>query len=170
MNKNDFKAVRDKLLKDKKTLAVVAVGLLGMLTLLLSSFGGNEAEQTQEDYFLQQTERDKKELAQLISDVAGAGKTRVMITYDSSEELIFATDTDTSTAENKSDIKREHIIVDEGSDETGLVAKTVYPSVRGVAVVCQGGNNPIVKEQIISIVSALFDISTNKITVADMAE
>ncbi len=169
MEKIKITALKEKLIGDKKNLAVLIIGLLGMLLILFSSFSDGEEARSEDDYFLSQMERDKKELTQLLSDVAGAGKTRVMISYESSEEVVFVADTQTDTAENKSDTKREYIIIDEGSDETGLVAKTIYPCVRGVAVVCQGGGNPIVKEQIISIVSALFDISTNKITVADMA-
>ena len=44
--------------------------------------------------------------------------------------------------------------------------KEIYPEIRGIAVVCDGGNNPVIKEQLVSILSALFGINTNRISVA----
>ena len=39
------------------------------------------------------------------------------------------------------------------------------PSVRGVIVVCDGGNNIIVKEKVTSAVSGVFGISTTRVSV-----
>ena len=95
----------------------------------------------------------------------------MLIMYDASEEYIYAKDTEEDTKtenENERDInyKSRHIIIKEDGDESGLRIKEIYPEVRGVAVICEGGDNPVVKEQIISALKALFDINTNCISVA----
>ena len=43
--------------------------------------------------------------------------------------------------------------------------KSVYPEIKGVAVVCEGASDPVVREQIVSVITALFDISSKNISV-----
>ena len=98
-----------------------------------------------------------------------------MITYDTSDENVYAKDMD-EEFENKENapveqrIKSEYIIINGSDGEAGLKIKNVYPTVRGVAVVCDGANDPNVKGQIVSVVSALFDINSTRISVAEMAK
>ena len=48
-----------------------------------------------------------------------------------------------------------------------VVAET-YPEVRGVLVICQGGDNPVVIQQISEGVMALFRVEAHKIKVMKM--
>ena len=116
-----------------------------------------------------------EQLTELISKINGAGRVKVMITYDTSDENVYAKDMD-EEFENKENapveqrIKSEYIIINGSDGEAGLKIKNVYPTVRGVAVVCDGANDPNVKGQIVSVVSALFDINSTRISVAEMAK
>ena len=98
-----------------------------------------------------------------------------MITFDASDENVYAKDTDEEFENNESSpieqrMKSEYIIIKGSDGEEGLKIKNVYPTVRGVAVVCDGANDPNVKGQIVSVVSALFDINSTRISVAEMAK
>lgn len=94
-----------------------------------------------------------------------------MITYESYEETVYAYDKNENTdAQGEREFRSEYIVLDSGDKEDGMKVKVLLPEVRGVAVVCQGGGNPIIKEQIITAISALFNISSNKISVAVMAK
>ena len=53
--------------------------------------------------------------------------------------------------------------------EEALKTGLLNPKVMGVAVICEGGEDPIVRERIYSLISALFDINTNSISVTVMA-
>ena len=64
----------------------------------------------------------------------------------------------------------EYKIIDGNNNEEGLPLKVILPEIKGIAIVCTGGENPVVKEQIISSLSALFNISSNRISVAVMAK
>ena len=46
-------------------------------------------------------------------------------------------------------ISREqtHILMDRGSGEEPLVEKQIEPQVRGVMILCEGAENPVVREQ-----------------------
>mgnify|MGYP000724289646 CR=1 FL=1 len=46
-----------------------------------------------------------------------------------------------------------------------VVLKEIYPKVKGVIVVAQGGDNVEIKNQIISAVMSLLDLDANKIEV-----
>ena len=67
-------------------------------------------------------------------------------------------------------MEEKYIIVDTSQGESGLAIKIIYPKIRGVAVVCSGGDDPIVNSRIKSLVSALFDIGSNRISIARRAE
>ena len=47
-----------------------------------------------------------------------------------------------------------------------MLLKVIEPNIRGVAIVCDGGENAAVRENIINAVSAVLDIKTNKISVS----
>lgn len=87
-------------------------------------------------------------LQTLISNLAGAGETRVMVTLQCGEESIYAADTETSadgTAASK------HVI----TGGTGLVETIQTPQVQGVAVLCQGGEDPCRPDAHTALVQAL---------------
>lgn len=177
MNINLFKDLNEKtkfiiqkLKTDKKAMVILLLGITGMLMILFSEPSNNRYEQksvpAESVYNQNAIEND---LTKLIESIQGAGETEVMITYESAEENVYATNEDVKSGENDTDIKKEYLIIETDSGETGLKIKLIYPKVRGVAVICKGGGDPIVEEKIYSLISALFDISTNKISVAPMA-
>ena len=167
LNSDSVKKVAEKLKKDKKTLIIMLVGISGMLLIMLAPSAA-KSQETQEsnivyDYNISDIQN---ELRILVESIKGAGEARVFITYESEKENVYAMNIDEKSDGSEVHFKSEYIITD---DDSGLILKVMYPKVKGVAVVCKGGSDPVVKEKIYSVVSALFDISTNKISVADMA-
>ena len=61
--------------------------------------------------------------------------------------------------------EREYVITDVDGNGTPIKVKLVFPKLRGIAVVCRGGGNPINQEKIVSLLSALFDLSSNRVYV-----
>lgn len=157
----------EKLKKDKKILIILLLGISGMAIIMLiptkEETKNNTSQSIVRDYDNVNIEYEIKEL---IESIKGAGEARVYITYESDSENVYAVNTDEKSDGGEIHFKSEYVITD---DETGIILKVLYPKVRGVAVVCKGGSDPVVKEKIYSVLSALFDISTNKISVADMA-
>ena len=172
MNKNELKQLITNFKNYKKAIILIAVALTGMLLIMLSETGNKEAEKCTDNIHAAVSESElSKEVETFIENIKGAGKTRVMLTFEALEETVYAVDRDEDSAsDGRHNIKDKYVIIDGGSKEEGLKLKVVSPKVRGVAVVCEGGDNPLIKGQIISAVSALFDISSNKISVAVMAD
>ena len=167
-----FSEVTGKLKKDKKAFFTVIIGISGMLLVLLSElplFSGQGSAEKEEkpSYISTDLEQDTQ---RLISQISGAGKVSVMLTYDSSEETVWAKDTDgKNIIQDEYAYNSKHIIVDGRDGETGLAVKVIYPRVRGVAVVCSGGDDPTGKSEIKALLSALFDIGSNRISIAPRA-
>lgn len=174
MNSKYFKELYSKLRKDKKTFAILIMGMAGILLILLSGSGGNEKESVPSDFqqLLVKSEAEMSEsLEKLIENIEGAGKAEVMLTFESYGETVYAHNNEENfSPDGETDYMKEYIIIDGNNGENGLKLKVTAPEIKGVAVICQGGKNPVIKEQIVSVVSALFNISSNKISVAAMAK
>ena len=100
----------------------------------------------------------EEQLTTLIEQISGAGKTIVMVTLESGEETIYATDTQSGQTQSQ----ETHILLDDGS---ALAETTYLPTVCGVAVVCDGGGDVRVAARITELVRALLDLPANHICV-----
>jgi stage III sporulation protein AG len=121
----------------------------------------------------------EQHLAEVLSQIDGAGDVTVMITLKSSSEKVIEKDVNvenesvsetdsqggTRTTENYS--KGESTIYNDSGDngEEPYVSKEISPQIEGVLVVASGGGNAVVKENITESVQALFDIDTHKIRI-----
>ena len=169
----EIRTALQKLKNDKTALFTVIIGLIGMLLVVLSELPlfSAEAESKKDIEGLYSCAELEKETEKLLSQIKGAGRVSVMLTFESDEEMIYAKDTEEKTkGDGDEQSKADHIIVDSSDGETGLVVKVIYPKVRGVAVVCTGGDDPLVRSEVSAVVSALFDIGSNRISIARMAE
>lgn len=120
-------------------------------------------------------------LEEILKGMAGVGDVRVMITLESSEELVVEKDSSinrSNTAEsdseggsrniNQADSKEATIYRTEGSDSEPYVVKTLSPRVEGVFVVARGAGTGEVNRNITEAVQALFGVEAHKIKVVKM--
>ena len=176
----------ERIKKDKKLLLLLAAGMLGMLLLLATEFlpAGSEGEEASEVRSPEEAARDQgtylsdveKNLEEIISSIAGAGRTKVMVTLENSEESVWATQGNRSEESGGADgggqysSEEEYVLIrSSASEEGGLLLKIIQPRIRGVAIVCDGGDNVYVREKITAAVASVLDISTAKISIAKMA-
>lgn len=169
---------------------IVIIGLLGIGLILLSGLlpEKNDKTQTQTNsqiayVSLTQYENElEQNLADIISSINGAGKTRVLLTMDSTVEQVYATDKNMTqkdtvnsgeaTQTNKdTSADSTYITVElaDGTQQTVLL-KEIQPRVRGVLVVCSGGDNSVVKEKIVDAVTKALDISSSRVSVAGLSQ
>lgn len=168
--KNKFKEKQDK-----KLYAIFLLGCIGILMVSVSDFFdlafGKEKEEdinSTEDVLILESRLEEK-LEEEISKISGAGKTSVMITFDSSKEYFYAQNSSEDIDETEVKKENEFVITEGESGDTPIMLKTKEAKVRGVLVICEGGENALVREKIIESVCALLDIPSNHISVAKMA-
>lgn len=126
----------------------------------------------------------EQSLAEIISSINGAGSTKVMLTMESTVEQVFAenknmsqnssnnTKQQSDTVNNRDlTAQSSYITVElsDGSQQTVLV-KEIQPKVRGVLIVCSGGDNEVVKAKITDAVTKALDISSSRVSVAGLAQ
>ena len=125
----------------------------------------------------------EEKLEQGLSYIDGVGKVKVMITLKAGTEQVVLKDLSDSgmntiekdagggnrtITENET---TEVTIYTENSDGSMIpyVAQTLSPIVEGVTVVCEGGDDAMVRANITEVVKALFPVEVHKIKVVRMA-
>lgn len=118
-----------------------------------------------------QIEDLEKRLCTLLESVQGAGKVQVMITLENTGETIYAQDQKTQTQAQNSTVNTTndttHVVLDGGNADKALVETQYLPEIKGVAVVCTGGNDIIVVKRITDLVSVVLGISSNRVCVTN---
>jgi len=161
--------------KNKKLIWIVLVGCIGILMISVSELTANDnseyTERKDQYTFLaeEQTLMLEAKLEEKISEISGAGKTSVMITADSSKEYFYAENHSENSEETEKSIEREFVVIEGENGDEPIVLKIKESKIRGVLVICEGGDNPVIKEKIIEAVCALLDVSSNSVSVAKMA-
>lgn len=174
--KEDKKFKLFSLLSKKNIKIVVAVIIMLIAVILYIGINDNEktvvsTSRSDDGYLstLEYCERIEEKLENIISQIDGAGNVTVMVSVEGSPELIYVSDTDnkTSTSSNGSTTTSTSspIIIGSGANSTGIIKTESLPDVKGVIVVSSGASKVSIKLDILTAVSTLLDISTDKITI-----
>ena len=153
----------------KKYRYVLLVLLAGIFLMALPD--GEKAQTETEVPAIESTAQPtlQDSLAEILSQIEGAGKVRVLLTQAAGEQTIYQTDEDISTSENSSDIRRETVIItDSGRGETGLIRQVNPPTYLGAVVLCQGADSAKVRLAIVEAVMSVTALSSDNITVLKM--
>ena len=161
---------------------VLAGGLLGILLLCVTSLPGSKSAEGSKNPASESIRVDltdyeqqlERRLSEIIGAIAGAGETKVMLTLDCGNEPIYATQGKTDqksshgaeTGEESLSASKEYVIIGSGGGAQGLVLKMLEPQVRGVAVICQGGDDILVRQAVVEAVTAVLGVGSNKVSVA----
>ena len=108
----------------------------------------------------------QEELEQILTQVRGAGKVKVLLTESSGAQTVYQTDQD-SRGEDSSNVKTV-IITDADRNQNGLIYRIDPPVYLGAVIVCQGGDSAAVKLAIVEAVSSVTGLSSDRITVLKM--
>lgn len=149
-----------------RMLLIIGGALLGILLLLFG--GGIAAEEEQEsapspqeilsqDELLVYQAHLEERVRLICESVRGVGRVSAIVSLESGFESIYATE--------YKDNDETYVILGSGSSASALLLGKAAPTVCGIGVVCEGGDNPIIQNELISLLSATFHISSNRIYV-----
>lgn len=149
---------------------IVIIGIIGIILILLSdmipsSTTNSENKQINYQQYTKELEQNTKNI---ISSIEGVGKCNVMITLDETDENVYAMDTDEKNSSGSISSKNEYVFYEKNNDDTPILIKQYFPKVKGIVVVCQGGDDVVVKEEVICAITSLFDIPSSKISVSKL--
>ncbi len=121
------------------------------------------------------------DLEDILSNINGVGKVKVMITYaetsktipvyneESSEENTEETDSEGGTRKvTQTDTRKEVIYEETDNGSTIITQSIVSPTIEGAIITAEGANDATVKTNIIQAVGAVTGLATHKIQVFEM--
>lgn len=138
--------IKELLKTDKAMKILLAAGAAIILLIALSGLFGKSAHKPDSAGSgvsdLAEYERGlEKRLTEILSRIGGVGEANVMVTLDTSEQTEYGKNAD-------------------------MLLSVTAPKVRGVIVVCEGGDSVSVKEKVIEAVTGVFGISSLRISVS----
>ena len=113
------------------------------------------------------------ELEEMLGYISGVGDVKLIIVYNGGDSLEIASTIDKTTTSVEED-GRVTVTVDEMSspvlDDSGnpLVIGETRAEIEGVLVVCEGGDDPKVRVEIMSALANLLNVKYDSINVLDM--
>lgn len=157
--------------KEKKTIYLFAIATLGIILIviapLFSEKNFNMKNENELEKYIINTEN---RLQNTVSSIKGAGKTQVFISVENTFETVYASNA--SINERSDDINtnkttQKELAYSTGKDksEEPVVVKQICPKISGILVVCEGGENTVIREEIIYAVSTAVGVPTSKIYV-----
>lgn len=168
---------------------ILIVGLLLLVIAWPTSSGSDEEKAGDKDSgaasgaaqgteSLTYEEQLEKKLAEVLSKVKGAGEVSVMITLESSSELVLQVDESQNSGviheedsaggvrdSTESSYSKDTVLT--GSGDSPYVIKEINPKVSGVLVIVEGAGSASVKNEIYEAVEALFNLPVHKIKVLE---
>ena len=125
----------------RKIILLLLLVLAGVALIMLSSLADGEQVGDGELTLAEYKATLEEELADVCSRVGGVGRCRVVLTFERGEENVY-----------------------KGS----LLEEQRPPKVMGVSIVCEGGSDASVKVALSDMMSSLFGIGRNRISVLEM--
>ncbi len=159
-------------IKNKKNFLIVSLGFVGIFLIFISEIVPEKEKEiikTPSDFPSGFELELENRLEEAVSQISGAGKTDITITLESSKEYFYAKNSSENNGDSETEKESEFVILEGSEGEEPIVLKTDEAKIRGVLVVCEGGNDPFVCEKILEAICALLDIPSNKVSVAEMA-
>lgn len=139
---------------------------------------GTEAVETLNQKEGETKDKLEKSLEAILSQIKGAGKVSVMVTFYSGNESVPAYNTKNSTSDTQEKDKdggtrsvkqseRENSIIFEESDgvKKPYITKELLPKVKGVVIVADGAGDAEVRSSLSKATEALFEVASHKIQV-----
>lgn len=170
--------LKEKVLKGIKSPKVlIMLGLIGILLIFISSLGSKTEKMPDtekngsfsvENYRLS-LEDDIKDL---VYNITGSKDVSVVVTLENTESYSYA-DTREQATSGKTDQKaetteqelKEGYITVKTADggEQALIVTSNMPEIRGVAIVCQGGDDSLINEKVTNAVTAVLGITKKRV-------
>lgn len=182
-----YKQLTEQILKNPKAeKTIIILCVIGMALVFISGyidFGGKKETSDNKNDTESYKAKLENEISETVSLVSGVGRTKVMITLENGVEYIYVSEENKNVALSEdyvnSDRKRTSqtdnskqnvIIVDSpGGGKEALIKTEIEPQIKGVLIVCDGGDSEEIKSEIKEILSSLLNISEKKISVSKLS-
>lgn len=154
----------ENIIKNKKLIFPILGVVLAMLLFFSSNSETPSQTSTLNEYKAKYdseqlktyTEQLEEKIASFLGEISGITNVSVILTVESSSETVYATQGSNS----------DYVLVkDSKGNENAIPLTEISAKIRGIAVVCDYGENESLKKTVIELLSNLFDVGANRISV-----
>lgn len=172
----------------KGTKIALAIGLSAILIIFVMNMFSTEKkspaaaseEKSSEAYTLEL----EKRVLQIIESIEGVGNSKILITLENGVENIYADEQKSNTdstedvdeqsgskkTTEREDTENTIVIIDNDNGGREPVIKTkIEPRVKGVVIVCEGGDNELVKQRVTDAVTTALSIPLKKVCITKLS-
>lgn len=147
-----------KFLTSRNNIVPIVILIIGVIIMLSVSWGGSTKKEVQTTF---DTAGEETRLEEILSDIDGAGRVKVMITYTGSTEQNLAYEVKSDNDERSHQEDKRAVM----SGNSPMVVQELYPEVRGVVITAQGAGNAAVKRQLAEAAAAATGVGISKVKV-----
>lgn len=145
-------------------------GAIGIILILLGGLSLAEKEDNpkKSDAYYEvgfYTEALEERIEQLCTSIGGVTEAEVLLTLDCSTEYVYGQNIHQAGVGENLSYSTDYIILNQNESDQTVLIMEIYPKIRGIAVVCTGGEDVQMKQKIIELLSAALGISSNRIKV-----
>lgn len=158
-NGNDIvKGIAVKMKKNNK-IAIIILGVFIGVALIIIGGGEekNKVPEATDEKMEKYSEAIEGKILDLCLKVEGVSNVSVAVSFKNGFEYVYA----------QNDEKGEILVIGNGSAEKVVAVTQKNPIIAGIGIVCSGGGDPCIQEELINLISAAFGISSNKIYVVE---
>lgn len=153
-----------KALKENKKIQLLIVFSLVLLILIIGYVYINSKNQSQVVNSNDYVNSLEEKLSNVLSDVDGIGRVKVIINVESGMETVLASKVTETQSGNVTERVETPIIV---NGET-VVLKEMYPKIKGVLIIAEGANSIASINKLQQATISLLDININQIEILSM--
>lgn len=157
--------------KSGKMIFIISAAVIGVALLLFAGISESSSAKREADGSEEYSEMDaevyakdtEEKIARLCEDIYGVKNVKVAVSLSGGYNAVYAQ----NSQSNSSGYKNEFVLTGNGSSEKPLLIGYSVPEISGVGIVCYGGGDARIRQEIISLVGAALGISANKIYVTE---
>ena len=178
--KQNYSKILEYISQKGRTNVFIIIGFVGIALIVLSDLPKNKSVKTTQDStsLTEYKYRIENELSDLLQEINGVGKVKVMLTLQSGTENIYAqqqktqsnsqVNAEANSENSQTSFENQFVIIDNSGTDQPLIEKTLQPTIQGVVVVCSGADDITVVTAVTNAVAAVLDVPTHKIFVTKM--
>lgn len=157
----DLKNYISELKRSGKLKFILIILIVGIVLLIIgakiSDSGTDKRSDDPETVSISQYEEQlEAKIKNLCERVEGVSNVTVAISLEGGYEYVYATDA-----------SDDYVLVGSGNDEGGMFLGQRAPKISGIGIVCKGGGDPRIQNELLSLISAACGVGTNKIFITE---
>lgn len=183
----DLKPWFQKIAENEKYRRILLlIGMIGIALIFLSGyFKSDSAEDTNlpttssQITSEQYAEDLERRLEEIVNGITGGNNAKVLITLEKGVQQVYATEEKKSTqttqdqggnsstkSQENNSLETKYILVkDADGSQQALAVTEIQPTVKGVIVVCENGDNPVLQQNVTNAVTTALNISSARVCV-----